>query len=56
MLEYFGIKLCIGGHKHTYACTFPVRENYYYDNNGVTTSSSSGPMPMAETLANDTAT
>lgn len=34
LLEYFGVKLCIGGHKHTYACTHPVRENYYYQSSG----------------------
>ena len=26
MLENNGITLCIGGHKHTYCCTYPVRE------------------------------
>lgn len=27
LLESFRVKLCIGGHKHTYACTFPIKEN-----------------------------
>ena len=60
LLEYFQIKLMIGGHKHTYACTFPVRENYYYYDivNGaieetIKSSKSDGPMVMYETLAQD---
>lgn len=28
LMEYFGMDLCIGGHKHTYMCTFPLRENF----------------------------
>lgn len=28
LLEYFGCKLCIGGHKHTYALSYPIKENY----------------------------
>ena len=28
LLEQFGCKLCIGGHKHTYALTYPIKENY----------------------------
>ena len=54
LLEHFGIKLCIGGHKHTYACTNPLREFYYYDNltkNSLT----DGPMTMSSTLENDSA-
>ena len=60
LLENFGIKYCLGGHKHTYACTWPIREYYYYDivveNNTVTSSKNSlsnGPMPMPATLEND---
>lgn len=30
LLEYSDVRLCIGGHKHTYAITYPVRENYKY--------------------------
>lgn len=30
LLEHFKIKLCLGGHKHTYAVTYPVREWYQY--------------------------
>lgn len=54
LLEYFGVKLCIGGHKHTYACTYPIRENYFYTNNGIKYNSSTAPMTMTETLENDT--
>lgn len=57
LLEHFGLKLCIGGHKHTYACTNPVREFYYYTENGVSKNSlSNGKMTMTNTLENDTAT
>lgn len=53
LLEHFNVKLCIGGHKHTYACTYPIRENYYYLLNGVKTNSSQGKMVMESTLEND---
>lgn len=61
LLEYFEVKLMIGGHKHTYACTFPLRENYkYYDLNeqgqidtSVLKSSLNGPMTMYSTLEKD---
>lgn len=53
LLEHFNVKLCIGGHKHTYACTYPVRENYFYMLNGVKTNSSQGKMTMTSTLEND---
>lgn len=49
LLEHFDIKLCIGGHKHTYACSFPVRENYIY--NGV--ASKDVKMKMKPTLETD---
>ena len=55
LLEFFGVKLCIGGHKHTYSCTYPVRENYKYTESGTTKYSSAGIMTMTETLENDTA-
>lgn len=32
LLEYFGCKLCIGGHKHTYALSYPIKENYTWVN------------------------
>lgn len=53
LLEHFNVKLCIGGHKHTYACTYPIRENYYYMLNGVKTNSAQGKMTMTSTLEND---
>lgn len=52
LLEYFGVKLCIGGHKHTYACTFPLCEYYFYDN-GTKNSKDDGPMTMSSTLELD---
>lgn len=27
MLEKHNVRLCIGGHKHTYSCSYPIREN-----------------------------
>lgn len=53
LLEHFDVKLCLGGHKHTYACTYPVRENYYYINNGEKVNSASGKMSMERTLEHD---
>ena len=52
LVEYFEIKLVIGGHKHTYACTNPLREFYFYDS-GAKNSLQDGPMVMEETLEND---
>ena len=52
LLEFFEVKLVIGGHKHTYACTNPLREFYFYDE-GAKNSLQDGPMEMEETLAND---
>ena len=56
LLEYFAgkgkTKLCIGGHKHTYAMTFPIRENYTYIENGVKKDSKTAPMPMSANLNN----
>ena len=56
LLEHFQVKLCIGGHKHTYACTYPVRENYFYTLNGEVVNSLEAPMTMTDTLAGDTST
>lgn len=56
LLEHFQVKLCIGGHKHTYACTYPVRENYFYSSGGETVNSLEAPMTMTETLELDTST
>lgn len=33
LLEFKNVKLCIGGHKHTYSCTYPVREYFKFGNN-----------------------
>lgn len=56
LLEHFNVKLCIGGHKHTYACTYPIRENYYYMLNDVKTNSVTAKMVMQETLEYDNTT
>lgn len=58
LIESFGIKLMIGGHKHTYMCTWPLRENYRYDYDSETqtylkNSINDGPMTMPATLEND---
>ena len=52
LLEYFGVKLCIGGHKHTYVCTFPLRENFTF--NGASSKTSQYTMPA--TLETDNVT
>lgn len=54
LLEHFNIKLVIGGHKHTYACTNRLRELYAYDN-GTKFSNINGKMVMNETLEHDDA-
>ena len=52
LFEHFGIKYCLGGHKHTYACTWPIREYYYYQDGGQTKNSlTNGPMKMPETFS-----
>lgn len=57
LLEYRNIHYCIGGHKHTYAMTWPVRENYYYKTSTSDTtwkhSLTDGPMTMNSTLESD---
>lgn len=57
LLEYFAVKgktkLCIGGHKHTYAMSFPIRENYVYTEGNVEKDSKDGPMTMSATLNNE---
>ena len=56
LFEYRGITLCLGGHKHTYACTYPVRENYLYTKNDIIYwSYMNGPMDMPDSLKDDTA-
>lgn len=59
LLEYFGCKLCIGGHKHTYALSYPIKENYQWrikgDNGeyGEPTSSLTLIKPMSQTLEDE---
>lgn len=57
LIEYFGCKLVIGGHKHTYALTYPVKERYTWDyedgSEVVTTDSSDKIKPMFSTLADE---
>lgn len=56
LLEYRKVTLCLGGHKHTYASTYPVRENYLYQKDGQTKwSYKDGPMDMPQSLKDDTA-
>jgi hypothetical protein len=56
LLEYYGVTLVLGGHKHTYSCTYPVRENYTYEDSDGNSKNSKddGPMTMPETLETDT--
>ena len=54
LLEYFGCKLCIGGHKHTYALSYPIKENYQWvDKDGVEHDSLDGIKEMKETLQDE---
>lgn len=56
LCEYFNVRLVLGGHKHTYTCTYPVRENYTYTVGADTKNSKDdGPMIMPESLINDSA-
>lgn len=56
LLEYFGVKFCYGGHKHTYAITNEIRENYRYKVDGETKYSIlDGKMTMTNDLSGDTA-
>lgn len=50
LLEYAKVKICLGGHKHTYTCTYPVREFYFY---GDKNSLKDGPMKMNSDLSED---
>ena len=58
LLEHFGCKLCIGGHKHTYALSYPIKENYQWgikNENGEYTyiNSLTEPKPMSATLEDE---
>ena len=57
LLEYSDVKLCIGGHKHTYAISYPLREYYKYrysdQDEQWKNSLTDGPMIMSSTLASE---
>ena len=53
LLEYFNCKLVIGGHKHTYALSHPIKEKYSWTYNGVTKDSGTEIKPMFSTLADE---
>lgn len=55
LLEYKGVKLCIGGHKHTYACTYPLRE-YFLFGDGKNSKDNYSEYTMNNTLADDNVT
>ena len=50
LLEWFNCKLVIGGHKHTYALSYPIKEKYSWTYNGVTKDSIEEKKPMFSTL------
>ena len=53
LLEYFGCKIVIGGHKHTYALSYPVKERYSWTYNGETYDSKDSIKPLFSTLADE---
>ena len=56
LLEYRNIKLCVGGHKHTFMLTYPLAENYKYRNDTTSNewhNSNDGGYIMEETLASE---
>ena len=53
LLEYKGVKLCLGGHKHTYACTYPVREYFYFNGGTKNSKDNYSEYIMTDTLEND---
>ena len=53
LLEYFGCKLVIGGHKHTYALSYPIKERYTWIHNGETFDSKDKIKPLSNTLADE---
>ena len=53
LLEYFGCKLVIGGHKHTYALSYPIKEKYKWTYGGVEKSSLVEIKPMSSSLADE---
>ena len=55
LLEYKHVKLCIGGHKHTYTCTYPLRE-YFLFGDGKNSKDNYSEYSMESTLQNDNVT
>ena len=53
LLEHFGCKLCIGGHKHTYALSYPIKENYHWKNSNGEYDSLTARKPMLATLEDE---
>lgn len=53
LMEYFGCKLVIGGHKHTYALTYPIKEKYTWKDSGVWKDSLVAIKPMSGTLEDE---
>lgn len=55
LLEYKKVKLVLGGHKHTYACTYPLRE-YFLFGDGKNSRDNYSEYVMEDTLENDNVT
>ena len=60
LLEHVGVKICLGGHKHTYTCTYPVREFYFWEDGNdsegnpiIKNSLVDGPIAMGEDLSDE---
>lgn len=53
LLEHFGCKLVIGGHKHTYALSYPIKEKYKWTYNGTTKDSLAERKPMSSSLSDE---
>lgn len=55
LLEFKKVKLVLGGHKHTYACTYPLRE-YFLFGDGKNSKDNYSEYSMSDTLENDDVT
>ena len=56
LLESFNCKLVIGGHKHTYALTYPIKEMYQWttiEDSATVNWSYNNPKPMSENLSDE---
>lgn len=53
LLESFNCKLVIGGHKHTYALSYPIKEKYSWTYDSVTKDSKDETKPMSATLQDE---